>query len=128
MPLRVRNLPVSSGMDRSSRIEIWRSAGAPCRTARLASRSHGPTGKLELPESFTPHVHAELLGEGEGKAGNAVAEHGTVYAKFIFIEQQAGRLLDFRQIVPAECFAGTEFADPIKSGAVKFGCDDDKIH
>jgi hypothetical protein len=50
------------------------------------------------------------------------------YAKFIFIEQQAGRLLDFRQIVPAECFAGTEFADPIESGAVKFGCDDDKIH
>ena len=55
-----------------------------------------------------------------------MVEHGTVYVKFIFIKQQAGRLLDFRQIVPAECFAGTEFADPIKSGAVKFGCDDDK--
>jgi hypothetical protein len=35
-------------------------------------------------------------------------------------------LFDFRQIVLAECFAGAEFADPIKSCAVKFGCDDDE--
>jgi hypothetical protein len=113
-------------MDRSSRDLAISRCALPHRTFGLAQPR--PNWKLELLESFTPHVHAELLGEGEGKAGNAVVEHGTVYAKFIFIEQQAGRLLDFRQIVPAECFAGTEFADPIKSGAVKFGCDDDKIH
>ena len=79
------------------------------------------TARREAQAALSPSRHTSTRSfsvEGESKAGNAVVEHGAVYAKFIFIEQQAGRSLDFRQIMPAKCFAGAEFADPIKSGAI----------
>ena len=53
-----------------------------------------PDWKLELFQPFVPHIDTQLLLEREGKAWNAVIEHGASNPKIPFIEERSRQQAD----------------------------------
>jgi hypothetical protein len=48
-----------------------------------------PGWESKPPETFAPHVHAQLFLEDESQAWDTVIEHSAVDLKFLLVEEQA---------------------------------------
>src|SRR5713226_7762320 len=75
-----------------------------------------PDRKPKRIEPLPPYIDPQPLAEGEGQARRSMVQHGTLDAKFLLVEQHAGRQRRDCELAPAEGFPGAEFApagDPI---------------